>query len=118
VDQDLSTFAGLVAQAEDFRDERDWRQYHSAKNLAAAIAVEAAELQEVLLWSDEADADMNADTRQRLEEELADVMIQCANLALAIGIDIPKALAAKLEQNRSKYPVEKSRGNAKKYTNL
>jgi NTP pyrophosphatase (non-canonical NTP hydrolase) len=116
---DLKTFAGLVSRAESFRDERDWRHFHSLRNLAAAIAVEAAELQETLLWLDDAGEGRAVDERrQRLEEELADILIHCANFASAAGIDISAALAAKFDLNEQKYPVDKARGTATKYDAL
>jgi NTP pyrophosphatase (non-canonical NTP hydrolase) len=114
---DLSTFAGLIAQAEEFRDERDWRQFHSLRNVAAAIAIEAAELQEVLLWSTDSE-EPSPDGRRRLGEELADVLIHCANLASAAAIDIPSALATKFALNESRYPIAKARGSSAKYDEL
>lgn len=114
----LESFEALVAEAARFRDERDWAQFHTAKNLAAAIAIEAAELQEIFLWQRDESSRLDTRLRRRVEEELADVLIHCANLALALDIDIGEALAAKFEANKAKYPVEKSRGNAAKYTDL
>src|SRR4051794_27922049 len=84
----IASFEELVAEAKRFRDDRDWAQFHSAKNLAAAIAIEAAELQEVLLWAID-ESEVTAEQEQRIREELADVLIHCANLALALDIDIP-----------------------------
>jgi NTP pyrophosphatase (non-canonical NTP hydrolase) len=115
--RELDSFSELLARAARFRDERDWEQFHSPKDLAAAIAIEAAELQEIFLWRDERD-ELSSETRELLEEELADVLIHCANLALATGVDIPTALKAKFDVNEAKYPVEKSRGQATKYTDL
>jgi dCTP diphosphatase len=114
----LDSFSALLAEAAQFRDERDWGQFHSPKNLAAAITIEAAELQEVLLWQQDDTTPLDPDLRRRLAEELADVLIHCANLALAVEIDIPQALAAKFKTNEAKYPVGKARGNARKYTEL
>jgi NTP pyrophosphatase (non-canonical NTP hydrolase) len=116
-DQDLNSFSGLLAAAEAFRDERDWRQFHTLKNLAAAIAIEAAELQEVLLWSSEADEPCSADL-EGLRDELADILIHCANFASLAGIDIASALKVKFEKNAAKYPPEKSKGSAAKYNTL
>jgi dCTP diphosphatase len=106
----------FVASVRRFRDDRDWSQFHSLRNLAAAIAVEAAELQEILLWaSDESEPAVAQKHRDRLADELADVLIHCANFAIASEIDFADAIRAKLEQNARKYPVELSRGNATKY---
>ncbi len=118
VSRKLESFTDLLEAARRFRDERDWEQFHSPKNLSAAIAIEAAELQEVFLWQTAEPASLDPDLRRRVVEELADILIHCANLALALDIDIPEALAAKFEENSAKYPIEKSRGNATKYTDL
>lgn len=114
----VESFAELLEAAQRFRDDREWEQFHTPKNLTAAIAIEAAELQEIFLWHEGDPASLEPAACRRVEEELADVLIHCANLALVLGIDIPKALAAKLEANSAKYPIEKSRGNATKYTDL
>lgn len=112
----IETFEALLTRVERFRDDRDWAQFHTLKNLTAAIAVEAGELQELFLWSD--DDDLPDDLRRRLEAEVADVIIHCANLASAAGIDLPTAVARKLDENAAKYPVHKARGNATKYTDM
>ena len=115
--QPPQTFSDLLAAAARFRDDRDWARFHTPKDLAAAVAIEASELQEIFLWS-ESDARVEEMTRHRVEEELADVLIHCANLALALDIDVPSALAAKFEANAAKYPIERARGKATKYTDL
>jgi NTP pyrophosphatase (non-canonical NTP hydrolase) len=113
-DLGLTEFMALVRR---FRDERDWSQFHSLRNLAAAISIEAAEQQEVLLWaSDESEPSLGRARSERLADELADVLIHCANFALAAEIDLADAVRGKLEQNRQKYPIETSRGNATKYS--
>jgi NTP pyrophosphatase (non-canonical NTP hydrolase) len=115
----FASFADLVARASRFRDERDWAQFHSARSLAAAIAIEAAELQEIFLWvRDEDEEDVIREARARIEEELADVLIHCANFALVTGIDVSTALEAKFRSNEAKYPADKARGTATKYTDL
>jgi NTP pyrophosphatase (non-canonical NTP hydrolase) len=117
MEEPLEKFSDLLAAVKGFRDDRDWAQFHSVKNLAAAIAVEAAELQELLLWiADIDEAEWLAQNHPRVEEELADVLIHCANLALAADIDLPAALRRKLQANAVKYPVSTSRGTAQKYT--
>ena len=96
-----------------FRDERDWAQFHNAKDLALALNIEAAELLEVFLWktSDQADIDS-------VKEELADVFTFALLLADKYGLDVKQIVLEKMEKNARKYPIEKSKGSAKKYTEL
>ncbi|MBN2235092.1 MAG: nucleotide pyrophosphohydrolase [Opitutales bacterium] len=103
----------------DFRDERDWRQFHNPKDLSAALSIEAAELMECFLWIDKSEVDQMVDQRRiKIEEEVADIAVYLFHLVDVLQIDLPNAINRKLEQNRAKYPVDKSRGNAKKYTEL
>ncbi len=104
-----------------FRDERDWKQFHNPKDLALSINIEAGELAELFQWkTNEEIREVLKDPKklQELKYELADVMIYCLDLAEETGIDLEKAILEKLEQNSKKYPVEKSKGSAKKYTEL
>jgi NTP pyrophosphatase (non-canonical NTP hydrolase) len=102
-----------------FRDERDWKQFHTPKELAAAISIEAAELQELFLWrEDPRGAELDPERKRRLREELADLFIHCLNLADSAEIDILDAIDEKLRINELKYPVEKAKGSAKKYDEL
>lgn len=105
--------AGIIAAIKKFRDERDWEQYHDAKNLAVCLNVEAAELLEVFLWrkAEEADAD-------KVRDELADVFYSAFLLADKYGFDVGKIVKAKLKKNAAKYPVAKSKGSRKKYDEL
>ena len=115
----MTTLDTLLKEILQFRDERDWAQFHTPKNLAAALSVETAELQEAMLWKTDAEvAQQLADPqkRQAIRHELADVMIFALLFAQATGIDPTEAVREKLVHNAAKYPVEKSRGNAKKYT--
>lgn len=103
----------------EFRDARDWKQFHSPKNLAASISIEAAELLETLQWS--SDETLEADVAKRrseIEAELADVMIYCLLLAHDTGVDPITAIETKLTENAAKYPAEKARGTSTKYTEL
>jgi dCTP diphosphatase len=103
----------------EFRDARDWKQFHSPKNLAASISIEAAELLETLQWS--SDDTLEADVEKRRPEiaaELADVMIYCLLLAHDTGVDPSAAIDAKLVENAAKYPADKSRGSRAKYTEM
>lgn len=104
-----------------FRDARDWSQFHTPKNLAAALAIEAAELQECFLWKTDGEVEAEMATgpkREAAAEELADVMMFALLLADRLGIDIGQAITAKLAANERKYPVALARGTARKYTEL
>lgn len=107
---DLQELSALVAR---FVEERDWAQYHAPKNLAAALAVEAAELQEIFLWrqlDDPAD-----DKRDAIEAEVADVAICLLNFCNRTGIDLADAVRRKLRDAERKYPVDRVRGRSEKY---
>jgi len=109
----------LVADLLAFRKERDWEQFHSARNLAAAISVEAAELLEQFLWvRDEQAAPVATEKKDRIAAEIADVAIYLSYLAHDLGIDIEAAVQAKLRLNAERYPVEKARGSSRKYSDL
>ena len=116
-----ATLAEIVAAVAAFRDDRDWAQFHKPKDLAAAIAIEAAELQERFLWKTDAEVDQDlADSAKKagVAEEIADVVMFAMLLADRLGIDLADAIAAKLEANAKKYPVKLARGSARKYTEL
>ncbi|MBN2840127.1 MAG: nucleotide pyrophosphohydrolase [Coriobacteriia bacterium] len=109
----------LTRQIVEFRDERDWKQFHSPRNLAASISIEAAELLECFQWSsDETIADDVEKRRGEIEEEIADVLIYALLLAHDTGIDPAEAVQRKLEKNDAKYPTEKAKGSRAKYTEL
>lgn len=95
-----------------FVDERNWSQFHSPKNLSMSIAIEAAELMEIFQWP-EAGEPLDRRQRDKLHEELADVVIYCLSLANAAGIDLSAALRDKVSRNAVKYPAEKYRGRYK-----
>lgn len=97
----------------DFRDQRDWKQFHNSKDLATAISIESAELLELFLWKDNEDINI-----ERLKEELADILSFCLLLANKHNLDINQIIADKIDKNNQKYPVSKSKGTAKKYTEL
>jgi NTP pyrophosphatase (non-canonical NTP hydrolase) len=106
-------------QLERFADERDWNQFHSPKNLAVSICIEAAELLELFQWdSEEAMTTMPTSPleKRRQEDELADVMIYLLRLTDKLGIDLEGAVARKLEINAEKYPVSLAKGNAIKHS--
>jgi dCTP diphosphatase len=113
------TLSDLQERIRQFRDDRDWAQFHELKDLAAAIAVEAAELQEILLWQrPEDESALLARRRDEIEAELADVFIQVTNFSLAAEVDLAQAVLRKLAENEAKYPVEKAHGRSTKYTDL
>jgi len=115
-----TTLLSLRARVATFVRERDWEQFHNAKDLASAIAIEAAELMELFLWKTPTEAEFVAadpDSRRRIAEELADVLILCLSLANGLEIDVADAVIAKVELNEAKYPPHLARGKADKYTN-
>ena len=104
-----------------FARERDWEQFHSPKNLSMALAAEAAELMEHFLWATtEASARIAQDPvkRAKIAEELADVVIYALEFANATGLDVAASIESKMAANAQKYPVEKAKGRADKYTEL
>jgi NTP pyrophosphatase (non-canonical NTP hydrolase) len=115
-----------MGELEDLRDklraftaERDWDQFHSPKNLSMALAGEAAELLEIFQWLTEAQSrELPPEARAAASEEIADVLLYLVRLADQLGIDPADAAARKLVENAKKYPVEKARGSARKYTEL
>ncbi|HET8649328.1 MAG TPA: nucleotide pyrophosphohydrolase [Gemmatimonadales bacterium] len=100
-----------------FRHERDWEQFHTPKNLAIAISVEAAELLEHFQWTTDAGAPSQGD-ENAISEEIADVAILLTYLTHDLGIDLDAAVARKLAINGARYPLEQSRGTAKKYRDI
>ena len=112
----LMNFEDATTKALAFREDRDWAQYHNPKDLAISISIEAAELLEVFQWSG-TDLEV-AQKADRAKEELADIAIYCIYLAEKLGINIADAISDKIDSNNEKYPVEKARGSAKKYTEL
>jgi NTP pyrophosphatase (non-canonical NTP hydrolase) len=102
-----------------FAAERDWDQFHSPRNLATALAVEAAELLEPFQWlTDEQGSDLPPETRAAVEQELADVLLYLVRLADKLDVDLIEAARTKMAHNAAKYPVEKSRGSSRKYDEL
>ncbi len=103
----------------DFAKERDWEQFHNPKNLAMALTVEAGELMELFQWlSLEQAANPDAKLKERAAEELSDVILYSIRMADKLGIDLEQAIGSKSKMNEEKYPVEKAKGIAKKYTEL
>jgi dCTP diphosphatase len=115
----MSDFEDLTARLLAFRDARDWAQFHTAKNLAASISIEAAELLEELQWVEGAAAEREARARaDAIAAELADVVVYALLLARHLGIDMRRAILDKIAANEAKYPVARARGSSRKYTEL
>jgi NTP pyrophosphatase (non-canonical NTP hydrolase) len=108
----MSEIRELIDLLETFRDERDWAQFHDSKNLALALSIEAAELNELFLWKK--DTESEAVDKQRLREELADVFAYALMLAGRHGLDVSQIVKDKIALNAKKYPVESSRGSSAK----
>lgn len=106
----------ILEKLKKFRDDRDWKQFHDSKNLASAISIEAAELNELFLWKS-IDESEEVD-KNRLKEELADVLLFSYLLADKHGFDINQIMIDKIKSNQIKYPVNKAKGTAKKYNKL
>ncbi len=116
-----TTVGQLLKRARLFRDERNWKQFHDPKDLAAALSIEAGELQELFLWKSKEEVQTfirSNEGRRRVSEEIADVFIYLLFLSDSIGLDLSLAFDGKLLKNGRKYPVEKSRGSNKKYDEL
>ena len=109
----MSDIKELVDLLVRFRDERDWGQFHDSKNLALALSIEAAELNELFLWKKDSDAEQV--DRVRLKEELADVFAYALMLAEKNGLSVSEIVKEKIVKNAEKYPVEQSRGSSAKY---
>ena len=107
----------LKHKLREFADTRDWNQFHSPKNLCMALSVEVAEITEHFQWLTENQSkNLSRGTLDEVATELADTLLYLVRLADKLGIDLFTAALNKIELNKQKYPVEKSRGNARKYT--
>lgn len=115
----MSQLKTLTDRIVAFRDDRDWQQFHNAKDLALSLTLEAAEVLELYQWKTGPAIEAVASERpQALADELADVLYYTLLMAHDQGIDLEAALLAKLQRNAEKYPVEKAKGSNKKYTEL
>lgn len=111
----------LTRRLIEFRDDRDWRQFHGLKNLLVGVSLEAAELLELTQWLDDGGVEERLgddDFRRRLGEEVADVLIYLLLICERADIDPIEATRRKIATNAAKYPVETARGNSRKYTDL
>jgi dCTP diphosphatase len=115
-DSPMNKLEKIKMRLRRFADERDWDQFHSPKNLAMALIVEAAELVEHFQWLTEKQSrKLPVDKLTEVEQEIADIQIYLIRLADKLGVDIEKAVNAKIKLNEKKYPAEKVRGKAGKY---
>jgi NTP pyrophosphatase (non-canonical NTP hydrolase) len=103
----------LTEEIVKFRDKRDWKQFHNPKDLALAISIEAAEINELFLWKHHNNYD-----QKRLAEELADVLIYSLLLAHETKLDVIKIINSKILKNKKRYPVKLSKGSSKKYNEV
>jgi NTP pyrophosphatase (non-canonical NTP hydrolase) len=111
----------LQRELREFADEREWKPFHTPKNLVMALSGEVGELTELFQWltPEESSAVMaNAEQAERVREEVADVFAYLLQIADVLDIDLPSALRAKVRRNEEKYPVERARGRADKYDRL
>lgn len=112
----MSDLKDITEALVKFRDERDWAQFHDSKNLATAISIEAAELNELFLWKTIKESEEV--NKEKIKEELADILAYSFLLANKHGFDIKQIVLDKIERNGEKYPIDKSKGSAKKYNEL
>ena len=106
-------FLAITDRIKKFTEERDWAQFHNAKDLALALSIEASELNECFLWKSADQGNVN-----KIKEELADILIYALLFADKYNFDLNEIISQKLDKNEKKYPVDKAKGNAKKYTDL
>lgn len=112
----MKEYQDIIKQLIKFRDDRDWKQFHDSKNLALAISIEAAELNELFLWKEKPESEnVNLD---KIKEELADVLSFAFLLAQKHDLNPFEIVADKIKKNNEKYPVDKAKGKATKYTDL
>lgn len=113
---DLQTLTDRIVR---FRDERDWAQFHNAKDLALSLSLEAAELLEIFQWKEgEAVAATVQARKSDVAHELADVLYWTLLMAHDLEIDLARAMEEKMAANEKKYPVDKAKGSSRKYTEL
>lgn len=120
-EQTMSDFAALTAAILEFRDARDWRQFHSLRQLIVSLNLEAAELLELTQWKSDAEIEAlpaDAVKGEDLRDECADILYYLLLIADTAGFDLAEAARAKLLKNAVKYPVDKARGSRAKYTEL
>ena len=109
-------FENIREQIIKFREDRNWKQFHTIKDLLLGLNIELAELQELVLWKNQ--SEIEKVNKEKIEEELADIFIFLTYLSEHFNVDLLKAVEKKIEKNDKKYPIDKSFGNSKKYNEL
>jgi NTP pyrophosphatase (non-canonical NTP hydrolase) len=112
----MDKYNKIIQELIQFRNDRDWEQFHDSKNLALAISLEAAELNELFLWKK--DNEVENINKDRLKEEIADILSYTFLLAEKHNLDVFDIVSDKIKKNAQKYPVDKAKGTAKKYNEL
>jgi NTP pyrophosphatase (non-canonical NTP hydrolase) len=116
---DNTTLSQLKEKVAKFRDNRNWKQFHNPKDLSIAISIEANELLELFLWIKEEKLEEVVNAKNDMIcDEIADILIYCFSLCDILNIDISNIATSKLNKNEKKYPIDKRKGNAKKYTEI
>jgi len=115
------TINKLIDEVNDFRDERDWRQFHSIKDLALSLSIECSELLECFQWKNEVEIKNLLNDhkyKSKVADEIADISIYLLYLVSDLGLELNEVILEKLKQNKRKYPIDKSKGSNKKYNEL
>ena len=113
----MSELSDITEKIIAFRDQRDWAQFHNPKDMAIAISLEAGELLEHFLWKTPDEVERRVEShREEISDEIADIAVYLVELADNLGIDLLRAMEAKIEKNAQKYPADRVRGSAKKYS--
>src|SRR5438132_4813055 len=116
---DSTTLKEIKKKVTDFRNTRNWKKFHNPKDLSAAIYIEASELQERFLWKNKKETEnFIQNNLHKVKEEMADVAIFLLSLSDVLGVDLSEIIDEKLKENAKKYPIEKAKGNNKKYSEL
>ena len=115
----MDKYNDILEKIRKFRDDRDWMKFHSPKNMAISIVLEATELLEHFQWKDGADVDAQVQKKKKeIEEEIADICVYVFELADNLNIDVFDVIEKKLVENDKKYPINKAKGISTKYTEL
>ena len=115
----MDSITKITEKIRTFRDDRDWMQFHNPKEIAAAIAIESAELQEIFLWKDYPESETAArEKQQAVADEIANIAVYLFELADNLGLQLGEVMLEKMQKNAAKYPIDKSRGSNLKYNEL
>lgn len=115
----MNQISALLERIKSFADERDWQQFHSPKNISMALSVEASELLEHFQWmTEEESRNVSAEKKSQIADETADVFLYLLRICEQMDIDLITVANKKIDKNALKYPVDKAKGNSKKYTEL